>query len=133
MALAQIQTAVVIDTRGEPGILSSTKPGDSLPLGWVVGGLRVPHSISWEGKLFLKILTDDWVNNAACRDAEDPTLWTAEKSRKGQRDKRAEAKLLCNSICPVRSYCFQWAMDNKEPVGIWGGTDPEERKELLNS
>ena len=31
-----------------------------------------------------------------------------------------EARDLCNA-CPVRAGCLQWAVDNDEPWGVWGG------------
>lgn len=41
-------------------------------------------------------------------------------------DARA-AKPLC-ARCPVMEACGQWAIDTKEPAGIWGGMTPKERR-----
>ncbi len=36
------------------------------------------------------------------------------------------AKELCG-LCPVKTECFQYALENDERHGIWGGTSPDER------
>jgi WhiB family transcriptional regulator, redox-sensing transcriptional regulator len=38
-------------------------------------------------------------------------------------------KRLCRR-CPVREACLQYALDHEE-VGIWGGTDDEQRAKIL--
>lgn len=40
-----------------------------------------------------------------------------------------EAKFLCRN-CPVRWLCLDYALEAKEPFGIWGGYTTEERKTL---
>ena len=40
------------------------------------------------------------------------------------------AKRLC-AVCPVRLNCLQWALDNDERDGIWGGLAANERQELV--
>jgi WhiB family redox-sensing transcriptional regulator len=42
------------------------------------------------------------------------------------REESRKAKELC-SVCPVRLECLQYAIDNKEEYGIWGGLDEKER------
>ena len=50
-----------------------------------------------------------------------------------------KAKDMCNGIfekgkalpCPVKDQCLQFALQNKEQWGVWGGLDPEERKNLV--
>jgi WhiB family redox-sensing transcriptional regulator len=37
-----------------------------------------------------------------------------------------EAKRVC-STCPVRTECFNHALDNVERFGIWGGTTDRQR------
>ncbi len=32
--------------------------------------------------------------------------------------------------CPVRAECLEYALEHNEVFGVWGGTDPEERKQL---
>ncbi len=86
-----------------------------------------PILISLEGEvMLLDIAKEGWLDRAACRDADNPSIWTSGS----QKDSR-EAKRLCNTICPVRSHCFKWAMENNENTGVWGGLDTKERKELF--
>lgn len=39
------------------------------------------------------------------------------------------AKQIC-AACPVRLACLQWALDNYEQYGIWGGLTERERRRL---
>jgi WhiB family redox-sensing transcriptional regulator len=39
----------------------------------------------------------------------------------------AQAKELC-AACPVQRECLEYANDNEEPDGIWGGLTPIERR-----
>lgn len=42
-----------------------------------------------------------------------------------------EAKKICES-CEVRSECLQYALENDERFGIWGGLSERERRRLRN-
>lgn len=39
------------------------------------------------------------------------------------------ARELC-SLCPVKDLCLQYALDNDEPFGLWGGMSTHERRRL---
>lgn len=70
--------------------------------------------------------TRAWLAQAACRD-EDPEIFypageTAPYSRQVE-----DAKTVCRR-CPVRPTCLQWAIETKEPDGVWGGATPAERR-----
>ncbi|WP_282697772.1 WhiB family transcriptional regulator [Streptomyces sp. CC208A] len=39
---------------------------------------------------------------------------------------RQQARQVC-AACPVRLDCLNWALENKEKVGMWGGLTPKER------
>jgi hypothetical protein len=45
---------------------------------------------------------------------------TAELFYPGWGGSTRPAKALCGS-CPVRNPCLQWAVDNRERWGVWGG------------
>jgi len=40
------------------------------------------------------------------------------------------AKQLCG-MCPVAALCLDYALEAREPFGVWGGTSPGDRKKLL--
>lgn len=40
-----------------------------------------------------------------------------------------DAKKICES-CDVRAQCLQYALDNHEDFGIWGGKSPRQRQKL---
>lgn len=41
----------------------------------------------------------------------------------------AEAGRLCSG-CPVRTDCLLTALANNEPAGVWGGTNPSQRRAI---
>lgn len=64
-----------------------------------------------------------WTDLAAC--AGMPTrLWFPEPG-----DSTKEALAIC-STCAVRAECLQYALDNGERFGLYGGTTAKERKTL---
>lgn len=81
-----------------------------------------------------------WRERAVCKpsNGHSPELWfpppprpfgtRAEQraSRKQRREQEAEAKRLC-ALCPVKAECLEYANDNDEREGIWGGLTPQER------
>ena len=40
------------------------------------------------------------------------------------------ARQLC-AECPVQAVCLEYALDAREPFGVWGGTTPGERRRML--
>jgi WhiB family redox-sensing transcriptional regulator len=40
-----------------------------------------------------------------------------------------EAKRICG-LCPIRSACLDYALDNDERFGVWGGLSEKERLEI---
>ncbi|MCZ9346675.1 WhiB family transcriptional regulator, partial [Streptomyces sp. TRM76130] len=40
-----------------------------------------------------------------------------------------QAKAVCRR-CPVRERCLEWALDSGQSIGVWGGTDENERRAL---
>ena len=64
-----------------------------------------------------------WHQHGACRGA-DPNLFFPERGESVK-----EAKAVCER-CPVRAECLDYAMENHEVVGIWGGLSARERRQL---
>jgi WhiB family redox-sensing transcriptional regulator len=65
----------------------------------------------------------DWQAYARCTEV-DPEIFFPER---GGSSKAARA--VC-STCPVRAECLEYALNNKEQFGIWGGTSERERRRL---
>lgn len=65
-----------------------------------------------------------WVLRAACRGAPKPDLWFPARG-----ESTREAKAICRS-CPVRDACLDYALENCEKFGIWGGYSERERRRM---
>jgi WhiB family redox-sensing transcriptional regulator len=65
----------------------------------------------------------DWQAKARCTEA-DPEIFFPER---GGSSKAARA--VC-AQCDVRMDCLEYALNNKEQFGIWGGTSERERRRL---
>ncbi|MFW0108330.1 WhiB family transcriptional regulator [Rothia sp. P7181] len=64
-----------------------------------------------------------WQADALCAQT-DPEAFFPEKGGSTR-----DAKRVCNE-CPVREACLEYAMDNDERFGIWGGLSERERRRL---
>lgn len=66
----------------------------------------------------------DWVSDALCRQVDTGDLFYPEvgMSTRG-------AKRVCLD-CPVRAQCLQYALDNNELHGVWGGLTERERRRV---
>lgn len=75
----------------------------------------------------LKALDGDgdggWQDRAICAQT-DPEAFYPEKGGSTR-----EAKQVCRS-CDVRAECLQYALDNDERFGVWGGMSERERRRL---
>jgi len=67
-----------------------------------------------------------WREHANCKGI-NPTLFYPEQGANG-RDVDA-AKVVCSG-CTVRQACLDYALDNYEKIGIWGGTSERERRRI---
>jgi WhiB family redox-sensing transcriptional regulator len=65
----------------------------------------------------------EWQDEAFCVQV-DPELFFPER---GGSSKAARAAC---AACPVRGQCLEYALNNKESFGIWGGTSERERRKL---
>lgn len=64
-----------------------------------------------------------WQDRALCAQT-DPEAFFPEKGGSTR-----EAKKVCAS-CDVRSECLEYALENDERFGIWGGLSERERRKL---
>ncbi|MEU5498461.1 WhiB family transcriptional regulator [Streptomyces griseofuscus] len=76
-----------------------------------------------------------WGDDALCRkggEYQQPDQWFPEDWRRGPGKLDALiAKRVC-ARCPAITPCLEGALARREPVGIWGGLDPDERTQLSN-
>lgn len=73
-----------------------------------------------------------WQLRASCRGPESDLFFAPpQPERKEDKERReASAKELCRR-CSVRAKCLDYALDVREPFGIWGGLNETERRALL--
>ena len=64
-----------------------------------------------------------WADQAKCLVAEPETFFP----EKGGSTR--EAKKICTD-CPVKAECLEYALENDERFGIWGGLSERERRKL---
>lgn len=64
-----------------------------------------------------------WVVNAACR-GTDPDAFHDSST-----EVMRQAKKVCRS-CEVQMECLNDALIRNDPFGVWGGTEPRERRRL---
>ena len=69
------------------------------------------------------IAAQPWATDARCLQAEPETFFP----EKGGSTR--EAKRIC-ADCTVREECLQYALENDERFGIWGGLSERERRRL---
>jgi WhiB family redox-sensing transcriptional regulator len=67
---------------------------------------------------------ESWKLSAVCAQT-DPEIFFPKKG-----DSARDAKLVCQSSCPVRAECLAYALENDERFGIWGGYSERERRKL---
>ncbi len=70
-----------------------------------------------------------WHDDAACahpRNAHMRKFFFSKMSKE-----KYMARNLCYT-CPVRRQCLQWALDNKQIDGVWGGKDEGELRRALS-
>lgn len=79
-------------------------------------------------------IVESWQARAACRGPQAAVFFPpAQFERKDEKLEREDrAKEICRS-CQVRPECLRYALEIKEPHGIWGGLNEVERKGMLSS
>ena len=73
-----------------------------------------------------------WQPVALCRGNHSHLFFPPSTTeRKDERERReARAKSICR-VCPVKKPCLEYAMEIREPYGIWGGLTEAERRTIL--
>ncbi len=75
-----------------------------------------------------------WQPVALCRGSHSHLFFPPSSAeRKEERERReARAKSICK-VCPVNMECLAYALEIREPYGIWGGLTETERRGLYTS
>lgn len=66
---------------------------------------------------------DPWQDEALCAQT-DPDAFFPEQGMSSR-----DAKSVC-AACPVRQECLEYALENDERFGVWGGLSERERRAL---
>ncbi|OCH81784.1 WhiB family transcriptional regulator [Gordonia sp. UCD-TK1] len=74
-------------------------------------------------KTWIRDNFEPWHHRALCPQVS-PDFFHPEKG-----ESAVPAKTVC-TLCPVSAECLQWALDNGEKDGIYGGTTPHERRRI---
>ena len=79
-------------------------------------------------------IEDTWQVRAACRGPQAEVFFPPPQfERKDEKlERETRAKMIC-ADCPVRKPCLDYAIAIREPHGIWGGLNENERRQLLSS
>jgi WhiB family redox-sensing transcriptional regulator len=72
---------------------------------------------------------ENWREVGSCRDS-DPNLFYPLGRGRSALEQTEVAKLVCRA-CPSREPCLTFALATRQDLGIWGGTSPEDRRELI--
>ncbi|MEV0595158.1 WhiB family transcriptional regulator [Nonomuraea cavernae] len=70
----------------------------------------------------------DWSRAAACLTL-DPELFFPISTEGLGHEQVERAKTICQG-CPVRQPCLDYAISTGQAYGVWGGTDPAQRRAL---
>ena len=68
----------------------------------------------------------DWRSKAACLSV-DPELFFPIGNTGPAIAQAAEAKAVCRE-CEVQAICLQWALENNQDSGVWGGMSEDARR-----
>ncbi len=67
-----------------------------------------------------------WRTKGACNGVDTAIFYPASECD----DEASEAQAICGT-CRVRDQCLEFALDNREHEGVWGGATERERRRIL--
>ena len=73
-------------------------------------------------------MTDQWRDAAACLGTDYADLWFEHDYAPPP----LAVRQICGS-CPVQTQCLDYALQNNEEYGVWGGTTPRQRRAMRRS
>jgi WhiB family transcriptional regulator, redox-sensing transcriptional regulator len=72
-------------------------------------------------------MTDtDWRHEAACLGCDPEVFFPSGRTGSTWLELQ-RAKAICRA-CPVQAHCLDWAVENEEQSGVWGGLSESERR-----
>lgn len=75
----------------------------------------------------------DWRHKARCRPDNpyglNPELFFVVGTGMKAAAQSEQAKAQCR-LCPVVASCLAWALRTRQDDGVWGGLDPDERRDV---
>lgn len=95
-------------------------PADKVAANWFVDVLRLGVANTYDSQDADPLA---WQADALCAQT-DPEAFFPEKGGSTR-----DAKRICNQ-CEVKSECLEYALQNDERFGIWGGLSERERRKL---
>jgi WhiB family redox-sensing transcriptional regulator len=81
------------------------------------------------GRQLLIQSTPDWHDEAICKGATKVFYPDANADKRESVRNINRAKKICAG-CPVRVECLEYAIENGEDKGVWGGTSERERRRM---
>jgi WhiB family redox-sensing transcriptional regulator len=72
----------------------------------------------------------EWSSRAACLSAE-PEVFFPVGTGGVALDEVSAAKRIC-AVCAVQPECRDYALRTRQPFGVWGGLDEDERRSVLH-
>ncbi|MFI7087695.1 WhiB family transcriptional regulator [Streptomyces anulatus] len=72
--------------------------------------------------------SQDFRHRSSCRE-EDPELFFPIGNTGPALVQIEEARAVCRR-CPVMEQCLQWALENGQDHGVWGGLSEDERRAM---
>jgi len=72
-----------------------------------------------------------WFDLASCK-GKDNTMFFGNENGNVPSDVARKVKRIC-SECPVSFECLNFAIENEEQYGIWGGLTAKERKSIIKT
>jgi WhiB family redox-sensing transcriptional regulator len=76
------------------------------------------------------MMNEEWLEQANCKN-KDTSIFFPDYGLPGAMKIAKKAKEIC-SRCSVKTECLEFAIENREEFGIWGGMMVNERKKLIS-
>jgi WhiB family redox-sensing transcriptional regulator len=81
------------------------------------------------------VMSIDWRNHTNCAKLPKSVFFDYNSKNVSirERKERTEYAMSVCRDCPVKQQCYEFAVTNCEPHGIWAGTLPDQRKALYKT